>query len=116
MRAQRHGEQLAELAVEIREAALGVVDGADGEVRQPGEALGEQAQHHAFAGARFAVDHRKAAFADLRLLDAPQEVLHARGDIEGLDRQLRGEGVPFQPVEGEQSRIHRVSSGVFRGR
>jgi hypothetical protein len=78
-----------------------MIDGADGEIREPGEALGEQAQHHAFAGARFAVDHRKPAFADLRLLDAPQEVLHARGEIEGLDGQFRGEGMPFQSVEGE---------------
>jgi hypothetical protein len=116
VRAQRHAEQLAELAVEIPEAALRMIDGADGEIRESGEALGEQTQHHAFAGARFAVDHRKAAFADPYLLDAPQELLHARGDVEGLDGQFRGEGMPFQAVEGEQSRIHRMSSAVFRGR
>ena len=116
VRTQRDAEQLAELAVEIPEAALRMIDGADGEIREPGEALGEQTQHHAFAGTRFAVDHRKPAFADLRLLDTPQEVFHARGDVERLDRQFRGEGMPFQAVEGEQSRIHRVSSAVFRGR
>ncbi|CRI66765.1 hypothetical protein THIOKS13090003 [Thiocapsa sp. KS1] len=39
-----------------------------------------------------------------------QKLLHARVDAEGIDRQFPGEGMPFQGVEGEQSRLHRKPS------
>ena len=40
--------------------------------------LGQQAQRHAFATARVAVDHREATLADLRVLDAPAKDLLLR--------------------------------------
>ena len=75
VRAQRHGEDVAEFAVQVGQAALRMIDDAHVDVGQPGEAIGEQAQRHTFARARIAVDHREAALADLRVLDAPAEVL-----------------------------------------
>ena len=41
---ERYGEEVAELAVEVHGAALGMLDGADEDVGQSAEALGEQAQ------------------------------------------------------------------------
>lgn len=74
------------------------------------ESLGEQAHHHAFSGAGVAVDEREAAFTQVRLFDPPAEVLDLRRHVEGLDRHLRGERVPFEAIEGQKFLVHTVSS------
>jgi hypothetical protein len=67
MRAQRHTEELAELAIEVRDAALGVLDGPDRHVGQGGEVLSRQPEHHALAGAWIAADEDKTALGDAGL-------------------------------------------------
>ena len=109
MRAQRHGKDVAHFAVEIRQVALRMIDRADRDVGQSRETLGQQAQGDALAGARIAVDHREAAFADLGVLDAPAEVLDPRRHIDRLGRQFGREGIPLQPVQGEQFLVHAGS-------
>jgi hypothetical protein len=43
------------------------------------------------------MDHRKAAFADLGLLDPPAEVLDPGRHIDGLGRQFGEKGFHFSP-------------------
>ena len=62
--------------------------------------------------ARVAMDHGKAAFADLRLLDAPAEVLDTGRHIHRLGRQFWREGIPFEPIEGQQCLVHAGSLSV----
>jgi hypothetical protein len=88
VRPQRHGEHVTEFAVQIGQVALRVGDGADGHVGNARQAIGQHAQCDALARARVAVDHREAALADLRVFDAPAEVLQFRGHVDRLDRQL----------------------------
>ena len=105
------GEQIAHLAVEIGQIGAGMADGPDADLGQLAEALVEQAQHRTLAGTGIALDQGKAAFADQRVLDAPAELLHGRGDVQCLGGQLRGEGIELQPIEGEQRLVHGVGSG-----
>jgi hypothetical protein len=106
--AHPHGdaEDVAELPIEVAQVALRMMDDTHAQVAESGEALGEQAHDDAFARARVAVDEREAALAQVRLLDAPAEVLDLRGHIERLGRHVGGKGVPFQAVQGEQSLVH----------
>ncbi len=94
------GEDIAEFAVEVAQVALRVMDHADGEVGEPGQPLGEQPHDDAFAGAGVALDQREATLTQVRLFDAPAEVLDLRRHVERLDRHLRGERVPFEAIEG----------------
>jgi hypothetical protein len=109
VRAQRHAKEIAHLAIEVGEVALRMGDRPDGEIGQPRQALGQQTQRHAFARARVAVDHREAALADQPVLDAPAEVLEARRHMDRLGGHLGREGVPLEPVEGEQFGVHARS-------
>jgi len=114
--AQLHGEQVAELAVEVGEVDAGVGECGDGEVGEPGEAGGEQAQGDALAGAGGAGDEREAALAGVGVLHAPAEVLDGGGGEQGLGRQLGAEGVPLEAIEGEQLAVHGVLSSGSKGR
>ncbi len=107
---QGNAEDVAHLAVEIGQVALWMMDGRHGQVAHARQAIREQAQRHALARAGVAMDHGKAALADLGVLDAPAEVLHARGHVDGLGGQLLGEGIPFDPVQGEQFVVHGLLS------
>ena len=42
VRAQRHGEHVAEFAVEVRQVALRMADGGELHIEQPPQALGQQ--------------------------------------------------------------------------
>src|SRR5450631_2263257 len=103
-------EDIAEFAVEVAQVALRMMDDADREVGQASEALGEQAHDDALAGTGVAVDQREAPLAQVRLFDAPAEVLDLWRHIERLGRHLRGEGVPFQAIQGQQFLVHTESS------
>ncbi len=96
---QRYAEEVAELAVEVGDAALRVADHADGDVAQTGEPLGQDAQGDRLAGAGRAGDEGEAALAHLALY-AEAEVLDARRDVECLRRQLGQEGIPLEAEEG----------------
>lgn len=92
-----------------------MAQGADGNVGQARESLGEKAQDHALAAARIAVDHGEAALVDLSLLDAPAKALHLGRHEDRLGGQFGGEGIELQPIEGEQFLAHVGSlSGVGR--
>ena len=69
------------------------------------------------AGAGVAGDEGEAAFADEALLDAGAEEVALGGHEQGFERQLNGEGVLFQAIEGEQFLCHGGgSSGAGGGR
>jgi hypothetical protein len=70
-------EEVAELSVEVHGAALGMLDGADQDVGQRAEALGQEAQRDALAGARVAGEHRETAVGDAEL-DAAQVAVDGR--------------------------------------
>ena len=72
-------------------------------------ALGEQAKGDALAGAGLAGDEGEAALAYQMLLDAAAEALDSRGGHEAVERQVGGERVPLQAIEGEQLAIHQRS-------
>ena len=60
-----------------------MIEHADGEIGLALEPLGERAQDHALASARIALDQGKAAFLHMDVLDAPEEVVDLRRQIEG---------------------------------
>jgi hypothetical protein len=105
------GEDVAEFAIEVAQVALRMVDDADGQIRQARETLSEQAHDHAFATARLAVDQRKAALAQVRLLDTPAEVLDLRRHVERLGRRR----LPVGRGRGS-ARSNRTSTGLIRFR
>jgi hypothetical protein len=116
---ERDAEEIAQLAVEVGHAALRMGQGADRDLAQAAEALGQHPERHALAGARVAGDEREAPLADVALLEAPAEVVELRGREQGLARQLGREGIPLQAVQGQPRLGHRdgsSSSGRRSGR
>ena len=83
------GEDIAEFAIKVAQVALRMVDDTDREVRQACEPLGEQAHDDAFSGPRLAMDQGEAPLAQVRLFDAPAEVLDLRRHIQRLGRHFR---------------------------
>ena len=83
-----------------------MVDGTDRDVGHVGQALSEQTQHHAFARAGVAVNHGKAAFADLRVFDTPTKILDLWRHEYRFGGQLWREGIELQPIKGQQFVIH----------
>jgi hypothetical protein len=78
-----YGEEITELAVEVHGAALGVLDGADEDVGQRAQALGEQSQGDAFASAGIAGEHGEAAVGDAELDAADEAVDGGCGEEDG---------------------------------
>ena len=72
--------------------------------------MSEQTEADRFAGAWVAGHQGVAALADL-VLHAPDEVLESRGHPERLDRNIGGEGIPFETMKGEQFVSHDSSLG-----
>jgi len=60
VRAQRDGEAVAQLPVEVGQVALRVIERPHAHAGEFGQALGQQAQCDALAGARIAVDPGKS--------------------------------------------------------
>ena len=110
VRLELDAEQLAQFAVEVGEVALRMVECGDGDVGKPLEALAEQAQRDALAGAGIAMDQGETALAHVLVLDTPEEVLDRSGDAQGFSGKLLRERVPFEPVEGEQRLAHEQRS------
>ena len=106
---ERNTEQVAELTIEVHGARLGVLDGADDDVAQSGEALAEQAQGDTLAGTRVAGDHDIAAISDAEL-DAAQEGIDGGCDVQRFDGDVGAERVELQAVEGLQLWIHSWGS------
>src|ERR1700676_4601879 len=77
-------EDIAEFAIKIAQVALRMMDDADREVRQASEALGEQSHDDALAGTGVTMDQGEAPLAQVRLFDAPAEVLDFGRHIERL--------------------------------
>ncbi len=103
---QVDAEHPADLAVEVGQPGRGVGDGTDPEPVRAAEAVGEHAQRHALSGAGLAGDQREAALAHKMMLDSEAEAVDGGAHHEAVDRKVGGEGVPFEPVEGEQLAVH----------
>jgi hypothetical protein len=56
------------------------------------------------------VDEREAALPQVRLFDAPAEVLDLRRHMQSLDRHLCGERIPLEAIQGQEFLIHTASS------
>ena len=61
VRLEADGEDFTHFAVEVREAALRMIEHPDLDIGQTLQALGEQPQRDTLAGTGFAVHERKAA-------------------------------------------------------
>ncbi len=111
-----HGEQVAELAIEIHGATLGMLDGADQNIGQGAEALGEHAEGDAFAGAWIAGDHGEAAVGDSEL-DASDEAVDGGGGEECIGRHVGTKGMKLESVErkelGHESSVGSSSGSCF---
>jgi hypothetical protein len=84
---------------------------ADGQIGQPGQALGQHAQGDTFSGAGVTLDQGEAPLAHQGLFDAPAEVLQLRRDEQRLERKFGCEGVPLQAIQGQQLMVHGDSLG-----
>jgi hypothetical protein len=81
VRVEGHAEELPELPIEVGHVTLRMRQGADSEVAPAGEPLPQEPPDDALAGAGLAGDERKAALADVALLDAPAEGPSLRRDL-----------------------------------
>jgi len=63
------------LTVKVAQLALWMMDDADRQIGQAREALGEHSHDNTLSRARVAMNEREASLAQMRLLDAPAEVL-----------------------------------------
>ena len=117
VRGERDAEEVAELAVEVGQGALGPGEHADGDVGELVEGVGELAQGDGLAGAGIAGDQGEAAVSH-QPLEAPAEGVEVGGSPQGLDRDVGGEGVPLQAQGLVQvgARSHDSSSGSSMGR
>jgi hypothetical protein len=92
--------EVAQFAIEVRDTALWTGERADDHVALSREALLDQAQGGALAGAGRADDGGKAAVLDEHL-DTLGEAFETRGDGERLDGDIGGEGIPLEGIGGE---------------
>jgi hypothetical protein len=109
---ERDAKHFSQLAIEVAQVALRVIEYPDGEVRLAFKAVGQRAQHDALAGAGISLDQGEAAFADMDVLDTPEEVVDLRREVECFAGQLGAEGIPFQAKLGQQDTVHGLGSGV----
>ena len=72
-----------------------MLDGADKDVGQRAQPLGEQAQGDAFARARIAGEHGEAAVGDAQL-DAPDEAVDSGRGEECLVRNVGAKGMKLR--------------------
>src|SRR5262249_27632608 len=105
---ERDPEEVAELAVEVAGATLGMLDGADHHVGKRTEPRGEQAQGDALSCTGVAGKHGEATVGQADL-DAPEEGVDERRDVEGLRGQVGAEGDVLQAVEGQEPTRHGVN-------
>jgi hypothetical protein len=82
-------EQIPHLAVEVGDVALGMSEGADRDLAERFEPLGQDAEHHALAGPGVAGNKREAAFANQSLLDTPAEALDLGHGAQRFGGQVR---------------------------
>lgn len=104
-------EQVAQFAIEVRNAGLWSGQNADREIPLGGQLLDQQAQTDRLPQPRFSRDQSEASLAH-RVLHPPAEVLELGSEPEGFHRNLGSEGVPLQAIEGEQLLGHDCSSSV----
>jgi hypothetical protein len=106
---QGYGEEVAELSVEVHGAGLGMFDVTDDEVSARLQALVEQPEGDALAGAWIAGDHDVATVGDAEL-DTAEEGIDGRAGVKGFDRHVRAKGIELESVQGLQLGAHGVSS------
>src|SRR5256885_2195029 len=104
-------EEISELTIEVGEVTLRMMDDADRQICQAREPLGEHSHDDTLSGSWVSMNEREPPFTQMRLLDAPAEVLDLSRDVQRLDGDLRDEGVIFQAVQSQQFLVHAGSSG-----
>lgn len=118
-RSERDIEDIANLAIEIGDAALRVIDDTEHDVALFLQAVGQDAEDDGFARAWAASHHGKAAIGE-RHLDTTTECLDGQRYAHGLDRDARAEWIEFEPEEYQHllehwSSFSVVSSSVMMG-
>jgi hypothetical protein len=108
-RGERHAEQVAELAIEVGDAALRMLDDADHDVAERGEPRGDDTQGGGLADTGVAADEGEAALAH-QVFQPPAEVLEPGRDDKRFRRDLGRERIPLEPVELQERTIHQASS------
>jgi len=98
MRRKWYAEDVSDLAIEVRHAALRMVDRAHDHVPQAAKTLRHEAQRHALAGPRLARDHHEAAVAHGGL-HPTREGVHLGDLVERLDRDVGTEWMKLQTIE-----------------
>ena len=83
---KRDRKDIAQLPVEIDQRTLRMIDRTDRDIRQTPKTLSQETQSHTLSGPGIAVNHRKPAFANLRMLDPPTEILDSWRRIDRLRR------------------------------
>ena len=104
-------KEVPQLAVEVHGAGLGALDGADQEVGQQEEELGEEAESDALAGDWVPGDEDVDAVSDAEF-DATEEGVD-EGGVRGLDGDIGAEGVELE--DGEELGTHGGASSSSSG-
>jgi hypothetical protein len=110
VRGERDPEEVGELAVEVHRPALRVLDAADEDVGQRAEAIGEEAERDALAGAGIAGEHREPAVGDPEL-DAAEVAVDRGRREKRIDRNVGAKRMELEAVQGQEL-AHESSSGV----
>ena len=103
---QVDAEQLAHLALEVRQPRGRVGQGRDAQPVGASETLCEQAQGDALSGAGLTGDQGEAALEHEVLLDFAAEAVDGGGGHQAVERQIGVEGAPLESVQREQAAVH----------
>jgi hypothetical protein len=99
VRGEGHAEEISELAVEVRGAALWMLESADEDIRERTKTLGEEAEGDALAGAGIPREEREAAVGDTEL-DAAKKGIDSGSWVKRVGGHVGPKRVQLESVEG----------------
>ena len=114
VRRERNSEEIAELAIEVAEVALGPDDDADSNVGELREFSSGDSESDGLTCSGLAGDKGKTSVPHL-ILQTPAKVLDLGVDPEGVVRQVWGKGIPLETVQGLKLVVHDSSFGFGSG-
>jgi hypothetical protein len=112
---ERYAEHVAELAIEVGDAALRVIDTTDDDIALLAETLRDEPECDGLSRAWVTGNHDEAAVGEAEL-DAPAEGIDAGDCEESLVGDIGAEGVELEAVGALEFLIHDSSFWVSRGR